>query len=293
MQRSLLVLILTLALQAYALPLTATSPAKSTTTTKTTTTRTSTTTKTSTTKTSTTTTTTTTPGPLSPAQLLNFGYNWYVQLPVPSAPNSASYGTSFQPTLQNFISSNLYVNSTKNGVVFYTPNTGITTGGSDHPRTELREMCGPTGLLWTGWPSNDTVAHQMNITLQVETVPLNRLTVIAQVFAVSEGAQYTYRVGSSQDKYYVSLCTKAGCFTYDSNYLLGTPFSLYINVFNNQVTTTYKNWGSGTTYKHTSPLPLYLDYVFKTGNYCQIVKGVDDTSAYCQATYSEVSVTPC
>ncbi|KAJ3027090.1 UNVERIFIED_CONTAM: hypothetical protein HDU68_004522 [Siphonaria sp. JEL0065] len=293
-QKSLLCLIVALAIQVCALPLATTSPNKPTTTsTKTTTTRTSTTTKTSTTKTSTTTTTTTTPGPLSPAQFLNLGYNWYVQLPTAKSANSTVYGSSSNPGLQTFISPNFYVNSTKDGAVFYTPNSGITTGGSDHPRTELREMCGPTGTLGSGWPSNDTIAHQLNVTMKVDAVPLTRIVVITQVFAVMEGAQYTYRAGYQNGKYYVALCTKSGCFTYDSNYTLGSLFSLNIEAFNNQVTTSYRNWVSGVTYKHTAPLALYLDYVFKAGSYCQVVKGVDDASAYCQVTFSEVSVTPC
>ncbi|KAJ3004377.1 UNVERIFIED_CONTAM: hypothetical protein HDU68_005145 [Siphonaria sp. JEL0065] len=263
MQSSLLVFIAALVIQTYAVPLAA-SPSPSP-----------------------------TPGPMSPSQFLNLGYNWYVQLPVSTTPNSNVYGSSSNPGLRTFTSPNFYINSTKNGVVLYTNNTGITTGGSDHPRTELREMCGPTGLLGTGWPSNDTVTRQLNVTMKVDAVPLNRLTVIAQVFAVTEGAQYTYRAGSSLGKYYVALCTKSGCFTYDSNYILGTPFSLNISSFNGQVTTTYKNWASGIAYKHTTPLPYFPDYVFKTGNYCQIVKGTDDASAYCQVTFSAVSVTPC
>ncbi|KAJ3004378.1 UNVERIFIED_CONTAM: hypothetical protein HDU68_005146 [Siphonaria sp. JEL0065] len=230
---------------------------------------------------------------LTPAQFLYLGYNWNVQLPVASPSNPAVYTTSSQPGLQTFTSPNFYVNSTKNGAVFFTNNTGITTGGSDHPRTELREMCGPTGQLWNGWPSTGTISRQLNVTLKVDAVPVDRMTIIAQVFAVSAGAQHTYRVGSKLGKYYVAVCTKTGCTDYDSNYILGATFSLNIIVLNNQVTTTYQNWSSGRTFKTTTTVAPYSDYIFKTGNYCYITKGVDAPSAYCQAVFSSVSVTPC
>ncbi|KAJ3026057.1 UNVERIFIED_CONTAM: hypothetical protein HDU68_006296, partial [Siphonaria sp. JEL0065] len=219
----------------------------------------------------------------TPAQLLNLGHNWYIQLPVGNTPESTTYGSVFPPNLDTFSSPNFGLSdselaqgfaATNPGVTFYTPNTGITTGGSESPRTELRHMCdaaGPTSRSYGGWASNDTYPHQLNVTLQVDWVPLNKLVIVAQLFSVSGGAQFTYRVGSKNGKYYFSLCTKNGCFTFDNYYTLATAFTLNINAFNNQLTTIYRNLASGTTFSNSVFMSPYPDYVFKAGNYCHIV----------------------
>ncbi|KAI9345325.1 alginate lyase-domain-containing protein [Obelidium mucronatum] len=286
-----------------ALPLA--SPTK-TTTTKTTTTRTTTTSKTTTTKTTTTskttsTTTTTTiysPNPKYPAQFLNLKDDWYLQLPVASTPNGTTFGSSSNPGLQTFSSSNFFVNADKTGVVFNTTNTGVTTGGSTHPRTELRQVTG----IAKSWNSSDVGPHELNITLSKDYLPPGIISIFAQLFSVASGAQFTYRVvRQSNGATSIAVCTKSGCYTYDDNYTLGTRFSLQISVSQNMVTSRYLNLGKplktnavmGSTsnpYFHTIPTIPYGDYVFKTGSYCTILKGVQPDDAYCQATFNSITV---
>ncbi|KAI9344032.1 hypothetical protein BDR26DRAFT_1006167 [Obelidium mucronatum] len=213
-----------------------------------------------------------------------------------SAPDTATFGSSFNPGLQTFNSSNFFVNAAKTRVVFNTTNMHQHgAAGSTHLRTELCQMTGNGKTYYSG-NSSDVGPHQLNITISIRIT-----SIFAQLFAVSVGAQFTYRVTRQTNSVSgLPLCTKTGCYTYDDNYKLGTPFSLCISISKNMVTSTYLNLGKplktnavmGSTsnpYFHTIPTVQYGDYVFKAGSYCTILKGVQPDDEYCQATFNSIT----
>ncbi|KAJ3006051.1 UNVERIFIED_CONTAM: hypothetical protein HDU68_004298, partial [Siphonaria sp. JEL0065] len=104
----------------------------------------------------------------SAATFLGLENNWQLQVPVLD-PTTHAVRVVSNPDLQSLSNSFFYLNQNQTAVVFYTNNTGVTTPGSNSPRTELRQTAGNGTKL--AWSSNDSVAHVLNVTLQVDHVP--------------------------------------------------------------------------------------------------------------------------
>lgn len=106
---------------------------------------------------------------MAPSAMLNLS-NYKLTLPVDANGNPSGLAATVAPTsLQSYSSKYFYVNS-DGAVVFYCPSNGATTTpgqGSDHARTELRELYkigGPTE--WT-----NTVGGTLTATLKITRVP--------------------------------------------------------------------------------------------------------------------------
>ncbi|ORY31166.1 hypothetical protein BCR33DRAFT_857121 [Rhizoclosmatium globosum] len=259
-------------------------------------------------------TTTSAPAPLTPSKLLNFNNSWAIQLPVGTAANPTAVNTISNPALITFTSPNFYVNAAKTGVVFYTPNTGITLSGG-HPRTELRQMTGPTGQAYASWKSADSIPHQLNVTakvrvfkfvcvhifntygilenIQVDFVQPTRLVIFSQIISSSLGCEVSFRanqlgVGKG---YAIAVCSRtSGCYTLEANYAAGTLFTLQLSSAKNVLSVSYKNLVSQVVWKKDIPLTVAPDFVYKAGSYCQVTTDTDPADAYCQVTINAISV---
>jgi hypothetical protein len=98
-----------------------------------------------------------------PANVLDLS-NWKFQ--TPDGKSSGGVTEISQPALANYSSNYLYTDG--NAVYFSTPLNGSTTEGSEHPRSELRELKSTGDWTFSGvhtmkgttkmvsWPSNDS-----------------------------------------------------------------------------------------------------------------------------------------
>ncbi|KAI8614694.1 concanavalin A-like lectin/glucanase domain-containing protein [Chytriomyces sp. MP71] len=212
----------------------------------------------------------------TPAKFLNVTSPWVLEMPIGSTATSTAFWEVSDPTLQSFTDEYWYMNSAKTGVVFYTNNTGHTSGGSLHPRTELKNQA--------YWAANGTKTHQMNVTLQVDHVPTGRTVCVSQVFAHTEGPWAMFHVGPSNVFVRQGDTGSFPTTTLDGNYTSGTPFTLSLTAVNSNLIILYKNAVSGTAKSLTLSMPNYSDFLFAAGSYCQIYYSSDPSSFYCQVT---------
>ncbi|KAJ3291702.1 hypothetical protein HDU79_002104 [Rhizoclosmatium sp. JEL0117] len=216
---------------------------------------------------------TTTTGSVSPATFLNLGSTSYtLQLPIGTGGVAKELaGTS----LASYSSDYFYVNKT--GVTLYTPNTGVTTSGSLHPRTELKHN--------TNWKSSSSTFKNMTVSLQVDAVAPGKSVVISQILSFSNGPQFmvhAYEIGK------IVIRAPSGTKTLDANYKIGSALVLNFSASSNVLSVTYKNLVSGATSSQTFAMTAYSDNYYKAGSYCQIVVG---DAGYCQVTMSSLTVT--
>ncbi|KAJ3017905.1 UNVERIFIED_CONTAM: hypothetical protein HDU68_011421 [Siphonaria sp. JEL0065] len=225
------------------------------------------------------------------ASYLNLDKNWQIQLPY-SSSNTSGITVIGSPTFQSFASSSFYVNTTRNAVQFYTANTGITTPGSNSPRTELRQMNATSnGTIPAKWSAYN--AHSLNVTIQVDHVPVSKFLIFTQIVSNLRGAYVTYRVApvSNLTIFQVLACAAGKpCTVMDPMYKLGSVISLSVSVFNKTVTSSYANGASKVTsgpFSYT--MPGYKDLSFKLGSYCGITTA-DLASYYCQVSLFSATV---
>jgi hypothetical protein len=99
---------------------------------------------------------------------------WLLQLPIGSGTSPSTVTSSI---LTSGYSSAYFYKATDGGQIFMDPATGITTSGSQHCRTELREST--LGGTQAGWAATGT----------------NRMTASGKVLSVGGGASGTVTVG--------------------------------------------------------------------------------------------------
>ncbi len=78
---------------------------------------------------------------------LTFDYSLW-QLQLPTGPDATDADT-IQPSDLKAYSSTYFSKAADGGIVFADPISGPTTGNSEHPRSELREMKGNAGASWS------------------------------------------------------------------------------------------------------------------------------------------------
>ncbi|KAJ3226032.1 hypothetical protein HDU81_007538 [Chytriomyces hyalinus] len=227
------------------------------------------------------------PTVLTPAKFLNLT-SWSIQMPVGATPNATTFQQVYQPAFDKFTSPYFYVNAAQTGVVFNTPNTGITTGGSTSPRTELRQM--PV-VGTTGWNAYSSTWHNLTITGQIDHYPqgysLGSMVIFAQILSPTQGAEITVR---ARDSKLIEMCTKTlgACINMDTNYTFGQQFTFSFAASNNVTLATFTKG----TWTKTTPVPLrpYGDFCFKTGSYCHMTPDTFPSTEYCQVTMSSLKV---
>ena len=107
-----------------------------------------------------------------PSQVLDLSY-WKLTLPV-NTERSGSPDEIKQPELATHQDQYFQLNTTKDGVVFTAPANGATTGGSNYPRSELREMTLKDGRITEVSWSSTAGEHSMTSIVAVTELPVQK-----------------------------------------------------------------------------------------------------------------------
>ncbi|KAJ3119390.1 hypothetical protein HK100_000336 [Physocladia obscura] len=203
-----------------------------------------------------------------PSKILSLA-TWELQLPI--AGSSGGVTVIAPPELdtssnQFFHAANASVTSgipsAANAVDFYTPPNGVTTPGTQSPRTELRQLNADGSLA--AWSYKGSYA--MQVKLAVELFPTNVASgggvIVSQLFSTSvvngpELAELLQERGSNANGS-VNKQTLA------SSYATGTQMTVTLSVVKGNLTASID---IGTTV--TTTIDLADDYYFKAGSYCQ------------------------
>lgn len=150
-----------------------------------------------------------------------------------------------------------FVNGQRNGVVFRAPVNGVTTSGSDYPRSELREMnsTGEDGASW----SSTSGTHTMFIDQAITAVPQTKQHVVAGQIHDSSDDLIVIRLEGS----HLFINTDSQKVTLTNNYVLGTRFNVTFEVSGGQTRVYYNG-----VLKYTMNMS-YSGAYFKAGAYTQ------------------------
>lgn len=216
-------------------------------------------------------------GVLFPADL--FGKSWKLTLPINGAQEIK------QPGLATYTSKFCELTQARDGAVFRAWHGGDTTSGSKNPRSELREM-GPDGKSEASWSSTKG-HHQMVVTGEV-----NRLTkvkpdvVIAQIHDDADDVT-VFRVEGT--KLWITAGDTTHGYLLDSNFTLGTRYSVGFDVSGGVVSYTY----NGVPVPYTLKTKVTGCY-FKVGAYLQsnpATAPTESTNEYTEVVLRSVAVT--
>lgn len=165
--------------------------------------------------------------------------NWKLTLPTGASEKPTEIR---QPQLNTFEGDPWFISvSSPSGVRFRAPVNGVTTGGSDYPRSELREMT-ENGTLNASWRSTSGT-HTMFIDQAITALPLKKMHVVAGQIHDKNDDVIVIRLENSNLYVNVDGDNK---YTLDSNYTLGKRFNIKFvakdgktEVFYNSVTPVY------------------------------------------------------
>jgi hypothetical protein len=177
-------------------------------------------------------TTTTAPTPPpggTPASVLDLT-NWKITLPVAGSGGGALEVK--QPQLASY--SHEYFRAAGQSVVFTAPVTGATTSGSSYPRSELREMAngGRDNASW----SSTSGTHVMEITQAITQTPSAKPHVVAGQIHDSGDDVVMIRL---EGKNLFVEGDGDSLAELDSNYTLGTTFTVRLVVANGRIRVFY------------------------------------------------------
>ncbi len=203
-----------------------------------------------------------------PSDLLDLA-NWKLQLPTgnPGRVDEVRDLTNFEAPPY------FGLNAEGDGVVFAAPVNGVTTSGSQFPRSELREMNGQSRAAW----STSSGMHTMVIDEAITHLPAVRSEIIAgqihdattyvlgiRIKKNSDGILHLI-VQTSRNHVPPGVSTTLG--ELNGNYVLGTRFIVSISVLGDHFQVSYDDglnppmtvdWDHGTTSAY-----------FKAGAYTQ------------------------
>ncbi len=189
-----------------------------------------------------------------PAGIINLA-NW--KLTLPAGGDEASEVT--QPDLTRFRDPRYFhVDSIGDGVVFRAPVGGATTGNSEYPRSELREMTagGKKPAAWSG----KSGTHVMTINQAITSLPTGKPEVVAGQIHDDEDDVVMVRLHGS--KLFVEGDGKQ-IGVLDPAYRLGTRFTVQFVATPGLIRITY-NGIKTVSLKHEGS-----GYYFKAGCYTQ------------------------
>lgn len=220
--------------------------------------------------------TTVAPKTVSPATVLNLK-NWKLTLPV-NTDHAGSPDEITQPELASFSSPNFRLNEAKNGVIFQANAGGATTKNSGYPRSELREMNGSKAASW----SNKEGAHTMVVRQAITHLPVVKPEVVSA--QIHDSSDDVIMIKLSGKSLFVEAKSK-NIGTLDSNYTIGTAYTVKIVAANGKIQVFYNDALKADYSKSGS------GYYFKTGCYTQsnTSKG-DAASAYGEVVIYDLSV---
>lgn len=170
-----------------------------------------------------------------PSQVINLT-DWKLNTPV-DTQSPGKVNTYTQPELNTFTDADwFHLNQKKNGVVFKANAGGITTSGSGFPRSELREMT-DNGTKNASWGSSSGV-HTMFIEQAVTHLPDVKPHIVVGQIHDADDDVIVFRL--ERKKLYVDLNGKKGPLL-ESNYILGTHFTVMFKVHDNKVDCYYND----------------------------------------------------
>lgn len=192
-----------------------------------------------------------------PSDVLNLS-DWKVTLPTGyiEKPNEIK-----QPELEKYkINPWFTLSSTSDAVIFRAPVNGVSTSGSDYPRSELREMSND-GRTNASWPSN-VGSHTMFLEQAITAVPNTKRDVVAGQIHDEDKDIIVIRLD------YPILHIRVdgeNVHTLDLNYTLGKKFSIKFEIKDNKTLVYY----NGSTLPVFTLDKKYSDAYFKAGVYTQ------------------------
>ena len=216
--------------------------------------------------------------PIYPSDLLDLSL-WYLTLPTGKPEATIIYNLSKYQDSPYF-----QLNNTHDAVLFRAPVEGSVTSGTHYPRSELREMSGPKESDKASW-STSSGTHIMTAVEAVQHLPVTKpSTVIAQIHDDSDDVIEVRLTGKlleviHDSKHYGTL---------DSNYTLGTKFTLQIKASGGVIEVYYND----LTHPKVKITKSASGCYFKIGCYTQsnLSKG-DVAGAYAENWVYSVKVT--
>jgi hypothetical protein len=207
-----------------------------------------------------------------PADVLDLR-NWYVGLPIGEEEKPLNIE---QPELATY-SIDPWFRATPDctAVQFRAAVNGVTTSGSNYPRSELREMSGSAKASW----SSTSGTHTMVIDQAITAAPQGRPNVVAgQIHDASDDLSVFRLEGS---KLYITDENEKHKLVTD-NYVLGTRFEAKFVVSNGQIKAYYNGVLQATLSKS------FTGGYFKAGAYTQANCG--NASPCSDSNYGEVKI---
>lgn len=215
--------------------------------------------------------------PTLPSDIL-YLKNWKITLPIPKQSGSTSPLEVLQPALNTYSIDPWFkvVHDADGDAVQFRANHGaVSTSGSNNPRSELREMKDnyTTGDAsdQASWGTNDGKTHTMFIKQKVtHLTSIKPHTVVGQIHDADDDVT-VFRVEgnnpggtSTTAKIYITDGDNTHGYLLDSNYTLGTLFTVKIIVANGVIHYEY----NGQTVPYTQTKNT-TGCFFKIGNYTQ------------------------
>ena len=208
------------------------------------------------------------PAPVTPAAIAPSKINlstWNLTLPTGKSDDPTVISTA--QLVAGYSSPYFYTNS--QGLNFWAPVNGVSTSGSDYPRSELRETHAD-GTLYN-WHATDFKTSSLSATLDVGQVPSTGKVVVGQIHGVENGQPLVKLVWESGTLVAQIRNTPTGSnqdYTLAKGLALGQHFSYAITLSSSDVLTISING----TVEHTQSVSSSWNDIglyFKAGSYVQ------------------------
>lgn len=213
---------------------------------------------------------------LYPSQILNLT-NWKLTLPIGTSESPAEIR---QPELATYKIDPWFVVFT-NGVRFRAAVNGVTTSGSNYPRSELREMKN-SGIANASW-SSDLGTHTMVLSEAITQVPKTKQHVVASQIHDSSDDIIVIRL--EYPNLYINV-NGENVYSLDTSYTLGKRFSIKF-VVNGGQTKVYYNSSSTPAFTLNKS---YSGAYFKAGAYAQSNCSKEGALLCSDSNYGEVVI---
>lgn len=219
-----------------------------------------------------------TPPAIFPSQILDLR-NWKITLPTGENETPSEIK---QPQLSDFAQDPWFVSiPAQNAVRFRASVNGITTSGSNYPRSELREMTN-NGRDKASW-SSTSGTHSMIIDQAITALPDKKDQIVAGQIHDADNDIIVIRL--ERKNLYVNA-NGENVATLSSNYLLGTRFTVKFLVRNGK-TSIYYNGNQTPSYTLTKD---FEGAYFKAGAYTQSNCSKEVASNCNDQNYGEVVI---
>lgn len=217
-----------------------------------------------------------------PADIIDLT-RWKVTLPVETGEESPQLLEIMQPELAMYSLEPWFMSTPdKKGVIFRAPVNASTTGNSDYPRSELREMSAD-GEKVAFWPST-TGTHTLLLDEAITSVPRIKPHVVAGQIHGDDDDLLVIRL--EYPTLYIDR-SKKNVSTLDDNYTLGKRFTIKFVAQDGQIL-VYYNGSAAPVY--TLEKKLEMAY-FKAGVYTQSNCETEESPELCAAdNYGEVVI---